>query len=103
MVRHIKDAIVARDKVIENNEKMKNLLDQFIGKPATYELDITDLQHYLGTDIPDLKPILRSSLNKIFKPATAAISLVLRAGIEKNAKATFELITQSVSKINKSI
>jgi hypothetical protein len=83
LVIQLTDAITARDEAIENNENMKKLLDQFVGQPATYQLHITDLQHYLGLKIPDIKPILRRSLEKIYKPATAAMSLVLRAGIDK--------------------
>jgi hypothetical protein len=103
LVLQIKNAIIARNYIINKNEKMKNLLDQFVGKPATYQLDVDDLEHFLGSDFPDLKLVLRCSLNKIYKPASAAMSLVLRAGIDKETKATFELITESVAKINKSI
>lgn len=103
LVLQIKNAITARDEAIENNENMKNLLDQFVGKPATYQLDISNIKYYLGSKIPDIKPILRRSLKEFFKPASPAMSLVLRADIEKNAEVTFELITKSVAKINKSI
>lgn len=82
---------------------MKNLLDQFLEQPSTYRLDISDLQLYLDSDIQEIEPVLRSSLKQTYKPVTAAMSLVLWAGIEKNAKATFELIRESVAKINKSI
>ena len=103
LVRHFQNAIFARDKAIENNEKMKNLLEQFIGTPAHFKLHLTYLQQFLGTDVPDLKPILRGSQYSIYKPATAAMSLVLRAGIDKQTKATFELIRENVAKINNSI
>jgi hypothetical protein len=103
LVLQIKDAITARNILINNNEKMKNLLDQFVGQPETYQLDIRILEHFLGSDFPDLKLVLRCSLKKFYKPASAAMSLVLRAGIDKETKATFELITESVAKINKSI
>jgi hypothetical protein len=99
----INDAITARNQAVENNEKMKSLLDQFVGQPETYQLDIRDLEKFLGSNIPDIKPVLRCSRQKIYKPATPAMSLVLRAGIDKNAKATFDLIRESVKKLNKSI
>jgi hypothetical protein len=104
LVLQLKDAIYDRDVAIENNENMKKLLDQFVGKPATYQLDIRKIKYFLGSsNYPDLELVLRCSIDKNYKPLTAAMSLVLRAGIEKNAKSTFELITESVAKINKSI
>lgn len=106
LVLQLTDAIYDRDVAIENNQNMKKLLEQFVGKPAIYQLDIRRIEYYLGlgaSDYPDLELVLRYSLDRIYKPVTAAMSLVLRAGIEKNAQATFELIKESVAKINKSI
>ena len=103
LVRVLNKAIRARNQAIENNENMKNLLVNFVGKPENYQLNIETIEYYLGYNIPDIKPILRTSDDKIYKPATAAMSLVLRAGIGENAESTFELIRESVAKTNISI
>ena len=87
--------------IIKNNEKMKNMLDQFIGKPENFELKTSDVDHYLDSDIPDTKSVLRRTLDLNYKPANAAMSLLLRAGIEKGTDATLELIRESIAKINK--
>lgn len=81
---------------------MKRLLDQFIGKPETYELKNSEVKHYLGANIPDIRSVLRQTIDLKYKPVDAAMSLVLRAGIEHGSKITFELIRQSVKKLNKS-
>lgn len=101
LMSRMEKAINAYDKAVENNEKMKLMLDQFIGKPETYQLDNAEVKRYLSSNIPDLKSVLRvDALGLIYKPVNAAMSLVLRAGIEKGTKGTFELIKESVTKIN---
>lgn len=90
-------AIDCYDKAIENNEKLKSILDQFIGKSETFELTNNG---YFEWKIP--KSVLRRLINQNYMPTNAAMSLVLRAGIEKGSKATFELIRECVKKINKS-
>ena len=94
------DAVIARDAAAAN-ENVDKLLDIFKGQPDTYQITSDIVKMYLGPNIPDLKYLLRSNLKKIFTPASAAMSLVLRAGIKKNEKMTFELIKESVAKICK--
>ena len=98
----VKDAITYYEVALESNTNIKDMLDQFIGKPEIYQLDIESVKHYLSAKIPDLKSVLRCTLKKNYKPANAAMSLVLRAGIEKGTKTTFDSIRESVAKINKS-
>ena len=103
LVSRMEKAINAYDRAVENNEKMKLMLDQFIGKPENYQLDNAEVKRYLSSNIPDLKSVLRvDALGLRYKLSNAAMSLLLRAGIEKGSKATFELIRESVEKINKS-
>ena len=90
----------ARDSAAEN-VKVDQLLSMFKGQPETYQLGVDDLEQHLGPKpFPDLKGVLRCTLNDIYKPATAAMSLVLRAGIEKKTDITFDLIREQVAKIN---
>ena len=100
LVRTVGKARKARDAAAAN-EKIDKLLDLFKGQSATYQLTSDIVKTYLGANIPDLKYVLRSNLDDIYTPASAAMSLVLRAGIKKNTKMTFELIKESVAKICK--
>ena len=94
------DAVNARNSAAKD-EKVHKLLELFKGQPETFQLTSDIMYEYLDATIPDLKYVLRSNLKKIYTPGSAAMSLVLRAGIEKNAKVTFELIKESVAKICK--
>ena len=80
---------------------MKRLLDQFIGKPETYRLENNEVKYYLGANNQNIKSVLRQTLDLKYKPVNAAMSLILRAGIEHGSEITFELIIKSVKKINK--
>ena len=86
------------------NDKLEKLLERFVGQPATFFLEEREVQRCLCSyDIKDqVKPVLRCSSDDIYKPVSAAMSLLLRAGINKNAKITFDLIKESVRKVNKS-
>ena len=93
-------ACIARDTAAKNG-KVDQLLSLFKDQPETYQLKVANLEQHLGSKpFPDLNGVLRCTLNDIYKPATAAMSLVLRAGIEKKTKITFDLIREQVAKIN---
>ena len=93
-----------RYSAICENEKLEKLLERFVGQPATYGLEESEVRNYIGScEIGDnLKYVLRLSSDNIYKPASAEMSLLLRSGINKNAKITFDLIKESVRKVNKS-
>ena len=93
-----------RYSAICKNEKMEKLLDRFVGQPATFCLKEREVQSCLCSyNIEDqVKHVLRCSSDDIYKPVSATMSLLLRSGINKNAKITFDLIKESVEKINKS-
>lgn len=98
----MKDAIGYYGQVVEKDENIKKMLGQFRGKSETFQLDIDEVKHFLDENIPDTQSVIKCTFEKYYKPANAAMSLVLRAGIERGTKATFDLIRESVAKINKS-
>lgn len=102
METKIKKAIGAKYEAIENNKRMKEMLDQFIGKSETYALDENQVAQCLGANNSDLSSVLRRTLNLKYKPADAAMSLVLRAGIGMDANVTLELIREYVEKVKNS-
>ncbi len=96
----VKNARGEYRKAIEIRDDVKKLIDLFIDQPETYYLTDAVLNKNLRPPSPDFENVLRCSLDKVYKPATAAISLVLHAGIEENAKINFDLIKHSVAKLN---
>lgn len=111
LVEEMQNAVDARDIFVATNEQKgaEELLQLFAGQPETYHLNRVDVKHFLGYATPNLKSVLRLSRNEdpnnpsFYTPATAAMSLVLRAGVEKNAKVSWDLIQEIVAKVNKSI
>ena len=92
-----------RYSAICKNEKMEKLLERFVGQPATFCLEENEVRKYINScEIGDnLKYVLRRSSDNIYKPASAAMSLLLRSGINKNAEITFDSIRECVEKVNK--
>ena len=98
----MKNALYARNNVIKSNEKVKQLLELFKNQSDTFSLKNHISEKYLDSPFPEFEEVLRvSSSNNVYHPASAAMSLVLRAGLETKIKIDFDLIKTSVAKLEK--
>ncbi len=105
----ISEAIKKRNELILVDRRVEKILQKFKRQPDTYGVMIDDIQKILSPPKPDLKSVLRSVRishgDEIFKPATAAMTTVLRYGLERDpitgSSPRFEKISECVeSKTN---